>query len=131
MANNVKEIAQEAKGAAAVLASAPVTQKNACLMHMARLLDRDRKGIVEANRRDLEEARGAGLEKRLVDRLVFGDERVDSRIRALEAIASLEDPTGDIRELRKMPSGLMVGRMSVPIGVIGMIYESRPHVTVN
>ncbi|MDY6796864.1 MAG: glutamate-5-semialdehyde dehydrogenase [Actinomycetota bacterium] len=131
MVNNVEDIARNAKKAAAILGTAAPPRKDAALMAMAWLLESDRKAVVEANRRDLEGARKAGLEKRMVDRLIFDDARVDSRIKALHAIASLEEPTGDIQKLRRMPSGLMVGRMRVPIGVIGMVYESRPHVTVN
>jgi len=101
------------------------------LLSMARLMDRNRREIGRHNQKDLDNALSAGLDRPLVNRLVFGEKRMDARIKALNTIADLEDPVGDIRDLNKMPSGLMVGRMRVPIGVIGMVYESRPHVTVN
>ena len=128
---DMESMAREAKKAAAVLATAPTTRKDEALLGMARLLESNREEIKLRNQQDLDRAESAGLEEHLVDRLVFGDSRMNSRIKALEAISSLDDPTGDIGDLRSMPSGLMVGRMRVPIGVIGMVYESRPHVTVN
>lgn len=124
-------IAREAREASAELAVAPTPSKNRALLAMARLLDENRGDIIGSNREDIERAEGDGLNRNLIDRLVFEDERIDSRIRALRAIAELEDPTGDIRELRSLPNGLRVGRVRVPIGVVAMVYESRPHVTVN
>ena len=128
---DVEGMARRARAAAAELCMIPTPRKESAIHAMARLLHANRRQIMEKNQADLESAVSAGVEKRLVDRLVFGEERINSRIKALEAIASLDDPTGSVRELRKMPSGLMVGKMRVPIGVIGMVYESRPHVTVN
>lgn len=131
MVNNVEDVARKARSAAAELCLETRPRKDAALLAMARLLDKKREYILKMNRVDLDNAVSGGLDRKLLDRLVFGEKRIDSRIKALEAIAALDDPVGAMREVRKMPSGLMVSRMKVPIGVIGMIYESRPHVTVN
>jgi len=127
----IVDIARRAKKASTRLSSTAVEDRNKALLNMARLIDAQRAEIAERNRKDLDEAAAKGVQKHLVDRLVFGEKRIESRIRALHVIADLDDPIGDIGDLRRMPSGLMVGRMRVPMGVIGMVYESRPHVTVN
>lgn len=129
--SEVVSIARRAKEAAGELATMATPQKDRALLSMARLLDRNREKILRSNEKDIAEAREKGLEKNLVDRLTFAEARVDSRIKALQAIAELDDPTGDVRDLKSLPNGLKVGRVRVPIGVIGMVYESRPHVTVN
>ncbi|MBN2025387.1 MAG: glutamate-5-semialdehyde dehydrogenase [Actinobacteria bacterium] len=127
----MESIARRAKEAAGKLASVSTPQKDRALLSMADLLDGNRKGILRSNEEDLANAKERGLKKTLLDRLIFAEARIDSRIKALQAIAELDDPTGDIRDLRSLANGLKVGRVRVPIGVIGMVYESRPHVTVN
>src|SRR5690606_31444786 len=82
------------------------------------------------NARDLAAGRGKGLSGAMLDRLELGDKRIDAMIEGLRQVAALADPIGEISELRYMPSGIQVGRMRVPLGVIGIIYESRPNVTV-
>ncbi len=124
-------IARKAKEAAGELATMATPQKDWALLSMARLLDRNREKILRSNEKDIAEAREKGLEKKLVDRLTFAETRIDSRMKALQVIAKLDDPTGDVRDLKSLPNGLKVGRVRVPMGVIGMVYESRPHVTVN
>lgn len=125
------QVAESARAAALELSSAPTTSKNEALLAMAVLLEENREHIMEQNSRDMENALDSGLDRHLVDRLLFADARIDSRIKALEAISELEDPTGDIGEMTRLPGGISVGRLRVPIGVIAMVYESRPHVTVN
>ena len=131
MTEEIVDIARRAKKASVELSRASADQKNRALLSMARLIDTQRDEITRRNQEDLNRALEKGIDKRLLDRLVFAEKRIESRIRALHAIADLDDPIGDIENLKKMPSGLMVGRMRVPIGVIGMVFESRPHVTVN
>ena len=131
MQQEVMEIAISARAASRELGRASTANKNMALLTMAQLLDQKHDEIEARNLQDLENARVSGIEKRLVDRLVFGKKKIDSRIMALEAIAELKDPVGDIGEMIRMPNGISVGRMRVPIGVIAMVYESRPHVTVN
>jgi glutamate-5-semialdehyde dehydrogenase len=125
------EYAKKADSAASTLAATPTIIKNRAILEMALLLDRNRDEIARRNDFDIESARKEGVSRKLVDRLVFGQDRIDSRIRALEAIEGLDDPVGGISGMRKMPGGLVVGRMVVPIGVILVVFESRPHVTVN
>lgn len=131
MPQGIVPIGESARKAALKLSDATASRKNRAILAMARLLNENGDEIKSCNLEDIENAKAAGLERNLADRLVFGDARIASRIKALEAIAELDDPIGDIGEMDRMPSGISVGRMKVPIGVIAMIYESRPHVTVN
>jgi len=127
----ITQIAESARKAALKLSRVSSSRKNKALLAMAGFLDENSDEIKSRNLQDLSNAKAAGLGQNLVDRLVFGDARIQSRIRALRAIAELKDPVGDIDEMVCMPSGISAGRMRVPIGVIAMVYESRPHVTVN
>lgn len=124
-------IAQAAKKCAPVLASAPTRQKNAALLRMAELLDKYRSDLVEANQNDVSAAKVAGLPPHLVARLVWPNEKIDARIRALDKIATLPDPVGEFYEPIACGNGLKAFKMRVPLGVILMIYEARLHVTVN
>jgi glutamate-5-semialdehyde dehydrogenase len=123
--------ARKAKAAARTVASASTGRKNAVLAKMAELLRNNGKRLVSANRRDMEAGRKKGLPENLLRRLVFDEARVESRIASLQKIIDLPDPVGQIGEMEQRPNGLLVGRMRVPLGVILMIYEARPHVTVN
>lgn len=98
---------------------------------MAALLDERCGEVIAANEQDLEQARQAGLTGSLLDRLTFGKGKVQSRITSLNKIAALPDPIGQCFEQQRRPDGLVVSRMRVPLGVIFMIYEARPHVTIN
>ncbi len=114
-----------------VIARADTPTKNRALVEMARLVEKRCDDLVGANQRDLQAARANGAGGWLLNRLVFDAEKVRSRAAALRTIASLPDPVGQITQVSRTPLGLMVGRMRVPLGVILMIYEARPHVTVN
>ena len=98
---------------------------------MRDLLERHCDELVSANEADLEHARRQDIAGALLDRLVFDERKVRSRIESLQLIADLPDPVGQVGQLQRRPNGLMVGRMRVPLGVLLMIYEARPHVTVN
>jgi glutamate-5-semialdehyde dehydrogenase len=114
-----------------VLAHADTEVKNQALLRMTALLDGRCGEVVTANEQDLEQARQAGIKGSLLSRLAFNKAKVQSRITSLKKIAALPDPIGQCFEQQQRPNGLVVSRMRVPLGVIFMIYEARPHVTIN
>ena len=124
-------VGRSARAAAGVLAAASTAAKNAALLALARRLRDSRAAVLAANALDVEAARDAGLAAAMVDRLRLGDAEIEQMAIGAEQIAALADPIGEITELRQRPSGIAVGRMRVPIGVFGMIYESRPNVTID
>ncbi len=128
---NLRGIATAARQAADEVGRACALQKNAALRAMAARLAERRDAIASANRRDLETARASGLPEKLVGRLGFSQAKIDARIEALKRIEALPDPVGSAHGTELRPNGLAVARVRVPLGVILMIYEARPHVTVN
>lgn len=120
-----------AKAATAVLGLMSAGRKDEILRAMALALRKSLPRILEANAHDILRARQRGLSESLLDRLVLTSERVESMASGLEKIASLDDPVGEIMETRERPNGLLIVQRRVPIGVIGIIYESRPNVTVD
>lgn len=124
-------VVQDAQDAALEMAVATTTAKNGVLNQMALLLERHCNDIVQANQKDLQVARDKGITGPLYERLFFDAGKVHSRIQSLQKIAALPDPVGQISDQQKTANGLMVGRMRVPLGVLLMIYEARPHATVN
>ncbi|MEX2468973.1 MAG: glutamate-5-semialdehyde dehydrogenase [Pseudohongiellaceae bacterium] len=108
---------------------ASTAQKNAALDAIAAALDESREALLAANARDLEAGREKGLDAPLLDRLELNAGRIDAMIEGLRQVAALPDPVGEISDMKYRPSGIQVGRMRVPLGVIGIIYESRPNVT--
>ena len=124
-------VGQAARAASVVLAAAPTAAKNAALQGLARRIREARAEVQAANAGDVEAAQAAGLAPAMVDRLRLGDREIEQMAEGAEQIAALPDPIGEITELRQRPSGIAVGRMRVPLGVFGMIYESRPNVTID
>lgn len=124
------EMGRAARAAARVLAASNVDQRNDALLQIRAALSADRDAILAANARDLEDGRAQGLDSALLDRLALNASRLDVLEEGLEQVAALPDPIGELSDVRRMPSGIDVGTMRVPLGVIGMIYESRPNVTV-
>ncbi len=124
-------VGSRAQAAAAVLASAGVKQKNTALLAIAAQLKSSSDWLREENRRDLEAGRERGLSTALLDRLTLNGDRIVGMAVGLEQIAALPDPVGGITGLNFRPSGIQVGRMRVPLGVIGIVYESRPNVTAD
>ena len=120
-----------ARTAAAELAYAEPQQKNQALLAIAEVLDQRREFILQENARDLDAAGKEGLATAMVERLELDHGRVDAMIEGLQQVAALSDPVGEISELSYRPSGIQVGKMRVPLGVIGIIYESRPNVTID
>ncbi|HEX2529112.1 MAG TPA: glutamate-5-semialdehyde dehydrogenase [Geminicoccus sp.] len=131
MADLMQRIGRRAKEAAAALALAPRHLKDAALTRAAGALRAAQDEIIEANRKDLAAGEAAGLSKALMDRLLLNPSRVESMAAGLEVVAGLADPVG--RELARWrrPNGLDIARVSVPLGVVGVIYESRPNVTAD
>ncbi|MFM7274499.1 MAG: gamma-glutamyl-phosphate reductase, partial [Gammaproteobacteria bacterium] len=127
----VAELGRSARAAARELARAPTRRKNDALTRSAAELDASRAALLAANALDLVRARERGLDAALVDRLRLDGPRVDAMIEGLLQVVTLPDPVGAISDLAYRPSGIRVGRMRVPIGVIGIVYESRPNVTAD
>lgn len=130
---SLRETCTRARRAARVLASADTASKNAVLDALARDLESDsaRGRVLEANAADLAAARAAGSSEAMLDRLALTPARLDALVASLREVASLEDPVGRVTELRRRPSGILVGQQRIPLGVIAMIYEARPNVTVD
>jgi glutamate-5-semialdehyde dehydrogenase len=127
----MRELGEQARAAARVLARAEGATKDRALAAAAAAIRRDAAKLLEANAEDVAEARANGLAPALLDRLQLTAAGVEDMAEGLEQIARLPDPIGAITELRERPSGIRVGRMRVPLGVIGIIYESRPNVTAD
>ncbi len=127
----ILNIARAAKGAAGELAKASGRDKDRALLRLAELMEENRGEIKRENQKDLEVARERGLDSARVDRLTLSDKVIDSMIKGCREVAALDDPVGSIESMWKRPNGLLVGRMRIPLGVIGMIYESRPNVTID
>ena len=125
------ELGRKAVTAAAVLALAPAKVKNAALAFAAAALRAQRAVILGANERDLAAARGEGLSAPLLERLALDESRLEAMARSLHDIIALPDPIGAVAEEWQRPNGLRIQRIAVPLGVIGMIYESRPNVTAD
>ncbi|QQN49882.1 glutamate-5-semialdehyde dehydrogenase [Stutzerimonas balearica] len=124
-------LGRSAREASRVLARASTAQKNRALQAAARALDAARDELVAANEQDLAQGRANGLDAAMLDRLALTPKDIDSMIEGLRQVAALPDPIGAIRDMRYMPSGIQVGKMRVPLGVVGIIYESRPNVTID
>ena len=130
IAIQIEAMARAAKAASALVANAPVDQRNAALLAIREAIAEDRDAILIANERALEQGRISGLDEALIDRLALNPARLDAVEEGLIQVAALADPIGAVSGLKTMPSGIEVGTMRVPLGVIGIIYESRPNVTV-
>ncbi|MEJ5211338.1 MAG: glutamate-5-semialdehyde dehydrogenase [Burkholderiales bacterium] len=127
----MKQVGQQARAASRAMARADTQTKNRALVTMAAAIERDQEKLLAANARDLERARAAGLDAALLDRLALTAKAVAAMAEGLRQIAALPDPVGSITDLNYRPSGIQVGRMRVPLGVIGIIYEARPNVTAD
>ena len=127
----VHGIGRQARAAARVIARADTATKNRALQEIAAAIERDRKRLLDANARDLDEARRQNLDAAMIDRLTLTPKVIAAMADGLRQIARLADPIGEITGFRKRPSGIKVGKMRVPIGVVAIIYESRPNVTAD
>jgi len=124
------ELGQNARRASRVIARATTAVKNAALLATVDAIDAASDRLVAANELDLQAGRDSGLDDAMLDRLALTPARLQTMIEGLRQVAALPDPVGVIRDMKFLPSGIQVGKMRVPLGVIGIIYESRPNVTV-
>jgi glutamate-5-semialdehyde dehydrogenase len=124
-------VGRAARAAARAMAKAPTAVKDHALNAIADAIERDRTRLLDANRRDVNAARDKGLAAAMVDRLALSDKAVSTMAEGLRQIAALRDPVGEITDLQYRPSGIQVGRMRVPLGVVAIIYEARPNVTAD
>jgi glutamate-5-semialdehyde dehydrogenase len=124
-------VGRAARAASRETARADSRARNEALLAMASAIERDAATLLAANAADVEQARARGLDAAMVDRLAITAKGVASMAQGLREIAQLADPIGEITDLRYRPSGIQVGRMRVPLGVIGIIYEARPNVTAD
>jgi len=131
LADDILDMAKRARIAARTLVTLSTEAKNNVLLNMAAALDQQRAFIQKENTIDLAAGKEKGLSSAMLDRLELSDKVIDSMRTGLIEVAALPDPVGEILQMGKRPNGLMVGRMRIPLGVIGMIYESRPNVTVD
>ena len=127
----VRNCGMAARTASRIVAQASTRQKNEALLAMAQAIVAGQSRILEQNHLDVAAGKQQGLADALLDRLELTPDRVASMVQGLQQVASLPDPVGEISELNRRPSGIEVGRMRVPLGVIGIIYESRPNVTAD
>jgi glutamate-5-semialdehyde dehydrogenase len=130
-ASEIEQKARQAKRASRQLATASTTVKNAALNALADALVENSDEIVAANRRDIERGRADGLGDGIIDRLTLDAKRIQGIAEDTRTVARLADPVGETLEMRTLPNGMMVGKIRVPFGVIGAIYENRPNVTVD
>ena len=125
------DLGRRARRASRAMARASTAAKNAALEAIADAIERERAALKDANARDLARARDKGHDAAFIDRLTLSDKALSTMIEGLRQVAALADPIGEISGLKYRPSGIQVGQMRVPLGVIGIIYESRPNVTID
>lgn len=127
----LEQMGKLAKEASRSLLKLSQPVKNACLVTVARNLVENTDTILEANEKDIENGKKNNMPESLLDRLKLTGERIDAIAEGVRQVAALEDPIGEVLSMKERPNGLMIGKKRVPLGVIGMIYESRPNVTVD
>ena len=127
----MKSIGANASHASRILAKASTTTKNDALTKIAFALEENRANLLLANSQDMNNARTHGLDAAMLDRLALSESRINAMIEGLNHVAALPDPIGHVTDLQSRPSGIELGKMRVPLGVIGIIYESRPNVTID
>ena len=125
------DIGERARKASRAMTRASVEQKNQALLHIAQLIRQKASEIQKVNQMDVERAKSNGQDAAFIDRLTMTPKTIETMALGLEQIVSLEDPIGKISALKKQASGIELGQMRVPLGVIGIIYESRPNVTID
>ena len=131
IAEKIRTIAADARQASFVMARLGSAAKNGLLLNMARGLVDNTAGLIEENRKDLEAGAGKGLSAAMLDRLMLDEGRIAAMADGLREVAALPDPVGEVTKMWKRPNDLMVGKMRIPLGVIGIIYEARPNVTAD
>jgi len=127
----MKQLGEQARAASRLMAKADTSTKNQALRNIAALIRQHEKALLAANQQDLDAAKANGMEPAMLDRLALSEKSVATMAEGLEQIASLPDPIGEMSNFKYRPSGIQIGQMRVPLGVIGIIYEARPNVTVD
>ena len=127
----MKELGEQARAASRLMAKADTNTKNQALRNIAALIRHHEKALLAANQQDLDAAKANGMEAVMLDRLALSEKSITTMAEGLEQIASLADPIGEMSNFKYRPSGIQIGQMRVPLGVIGIIYEARPNVTVD
>src|SRR6056297_2521022 len=128
---SIDQIGARAREASGALAQLDTETKNRILEKVADILEKKSFEILEENRKDLAQAREMGLKGAIVDRLMLSEQRIGSMADGLRQLVQLEDPVGEVEGMKRRPNGLMIGKRRVPLGVVGVIYESRPNVTAD
>lgn len=131
MRENIKDVARKTKEASYFLANASSLSKNQFLLQLADNLEREEEEIKEENKRDLEKAKSMGMKPSLLDRLELSSSRIKAMASGLREVANLPDPVGEVIEGSKRPNGLLITKVRVPLGVVAIIYEARPNVTID
>src|SRR5262245_18359727 len=131
IATAMAAIGRDAKAAARVLAIAPAEQKNRALAAMAKAVRSSKAAILSANAQDMADGKAAGLTGSFLDRLELNDKRIAAMAEGLDVVRELPDPVGKVTESWTRPNGMTIERVKVPLGVVGVIYESRPNVTAD
>ena len=127
----MNDLGSAAKTASRVLAASSTEIKNNALKAIAERLEQQRDSLIQANQIDMDKGRASGLDAALLDRLELNNARIDGMIEGLAQVVALPDPVGELTDLGKRPSGINLSKMRVPLGVVGIIYESRPNVTID
>jgi len=127
----MQTLGSQAREASRIIAAADTALKNSALLAIAEALHRGRDELLSANAVDMQNGITNGLDAALLDRLELNPERIDAMIEGLHQVAELPDPIGEVTDLQDRPSGIKLGKMRVPLGVVGIIYESRPNVTID
>lgn len=127
----MQNLGQEARNASRAMAKADTNTKNQALNFIAAAIRREKSALIAANQQDLTAAKANGLDSAMLDRLTLNDKSIATMAEGLEQIANLPDPIGEMTDFKYRPSGIQIGKMRVPLGVIGIIYEARPNVTVD
>ena len=131
IANYMQDKGRKARVAAREMAKADAGTKNACLFALAEILVNETRSLLQANAEDMRNGRSAKLDAALLDRLELNEDRIAAMADGVKQVANLPDPVGEITDMKMRPSGIQVGKMRVPLGVVGIIYESRPNVTAD
>ena len=129
--SEIQLLASQARDASHILATLSMTVKNDLLLQMAAALEANNADLMQENEKDVAAARDRGISAAMIDRLVLDEERIKGMADGLREVAELPDPVGEVTNMRRRPNGIQVGRMRIPLGVIGIIYESRPNVTAD
>lgn len=127
----MQQLGQGARAASRQMAKADTAVKNKALLTIAAAIRREKDALLAANRQDMEAAKANGMEAAMLDRLALSEKSIATMAEGLEQIAALPDPIGEISDMKYRPTGIQIGKMRVPLGVIGIIYEARPNVTVD